>query len=109
MVLEDLHTALQETGVGGDHIVYGQFEEGEVPTFPWIVFYATGETPFSADDNVYFVRVDVTIELYTQKKEPETEKCLEAVLDDYDLYYRKQEVYVEDEDFFMILYTTSIY
>lgn len=105
MDLNKLHRILIETEIP---VVYDQFEEGGVPPLPWIAFYETDLIPFPADDGVYFAQQEIAIELYTDKKDPESEEILESVLRDYNFYYTKSETAVIDESLCMIVYTIRI-
>ena len=49
----------------------------------------------------------MNVELYTDLKDPETEK-LEAVLDERGIFYEKTEVWIESEKLYEVLYTFEI-
>lgn len=106
MDLDRLYRILLETELP---VVYDQFEEEGVPPLPWIVYYETDATTFSADNHVYFASQEVAVELYTEKKDPDTEQKLEDVLDYYEFYYSKSESSVLDEGLCLITYTIVIY
>lgn len=107
MTLSDLYEVLTE--LDNCSVTYGQFEEGEAPELPWIAYYSTGELPFYADDHLYFTQVNVTIELYTEYKDLETEQKLEDLLYENELEYIKREEYIDEEDFYVIIYETLIH
>jgi hypothetical protein len=48
------------------------------------------------------------IELYTDKKDPEIELTVENVLDSYDFFYNKSEVWIEEEKLYEVLYTMEV-
>lgn len=45
------------------------------------------------------------IELYTDKKEPDVEEQVEAVLDEHGIFYNKTEVWIESEKLYEVLYS----
>ena len=74
---EQITDLLRQTGLP---FAYHHFTEGESPDPPFLVYLTPGSHNFSADGMVYY-RVDqLDIELYTDKKQPEQEAKLEAVL-----------------------------
>lgn len=66
---------------------YHHFAEGECPQPPFLVFLSTGERTFSADNEMYFSSKQLDIELYTDRKQPETERQVEAVLRRHHIFY----------------------
>ena len=57
---------------------------------------------------VYY-RVDqLDIELYTDKKQPEQEAKLEAVLDEAGLFYNKTERFIQSEQLYEVLYEMEV-
>jgi hypothetical protein len=59
---------------------YDHFAEGEGPDPPFLCFRCPNSDNFAADGTVYFPITEIDIELYTDKKDPETEKKLEGLL-----------------------------
>ena len=84
---------------------YDHFAEGESPEPPFICWLLPGSNNFSADGGVWFKKSEVHIELYTDKKEPETESAVEAVLDSYGIFYNKTETWIESERLFEVMYS----
>lgn len=84
---------------------YDHFAEGESPDPPFICYLLPMSDNFSADGGVYFKLSEVHIELYTDKKEPETEFALEAVLDEHGVFYNKTEIWIESEKLYEVMYT----
>ena len=57
---------------------------------------------------VYY-RVDqLDIELYTDKKQPEQEAKLEAVLDEAGMFYNKTERFIQSEQLYEVLYEMEV-
>ena len=84
---------------------YDHFAEGESPEPPFITYLLPGSDNFAADGKVYFRVTEVHIELYTNAKDPEVEARVEAVLDEYDIFYDKTEVWIESEKLYEVLYS----
>lgn len=83
---------------------YHHFAEGESPDPPFLVYLLPVSDNFSADGKVYFNANEVHIEVYTDYKSPKVEEQVEAVLDEYGIFYNKSEVYIESEKLYEVLY-----
>lgn len=57
---------------------YDHFAEGESPEPPFICFLFPGSENFSADNIVYAEFLNLSVELYTDEKDPELEDQVEA-------------------------------
>lgn len=108
MTLEDLHTIL--TGINGfaDKVTYNAWNKNNVPKLPFICYLCTQTNNFKADNKVYKVIQNVDIELYTQIKEPATERLIEDALDANNIVWEKYEDYLETEKCYMFTYEISI-
>ena len=84
---------------------YDHFAEGESPDPPFITYLLPGSDNFPADGKVYFRITEVHIELYTDEKNPEVERQVEAVLDEHGIFYDKTEVWIESEKLYEVLYS----
>ena len=87
---------------------YHHFAEGQSPNPPFLVYLYPGSHNFSADGKVYKKASQLDIELYTDLKDPEMEKRLEAVLDEHGLFYDKTETYLDTENMYEVLYETEV-
>lgn len=83
---------------------YDHFAEGEAPSPPFICYLIPGSDNFAADGKAYFKAEQVHLELYTDKKDPETEQLVEAVLDSHGIFYDRTEVWIESEKLYEVLY-----
>ena len=63
---------------------------------------AETEIPFAYD---HFAE---SIELYTDEKDPELEDRVEAVLNAYELFWNKSEVWIESEKLYEVLYQMTV-
>ncbi len=105
MSYEEINEMMQEMGLP---FAYHHFAEGEAPKPPFLIFLSPGETTFSADNRMYFSFKKLDIELYTDRKSPESEQQVEAVLNRYHLYYTKTEAWIESEKLYEILYELEV-
>ena len=88
----------------GIDFAYDHFAEGETPQPPFCVYLNPVAHNFSADGAVYYPVTEVNIELYTDKKDPETEKKLEFLLTEAGIFYEKTEVWIASERLYEVLY-----
>ena len=72
---------------------------------PFICYLLPGSNNFSADGKVYHKINEVHIELYTDLKDLAVEQQVEDVLDEYEIFYNKSEVWIESEKLYEVLYT----
>ena len=87
---------------------YDHFAEGESPDPPFICFFFPGSENFAADDVVYMEFSNLSIELYTDEKDPELEDSVEAVLNAHELFWNKSEVWIESEKLYEVLYQMTV-
>ena len=87
---------------------YDHFAEGESPDPPFMVFLFPRSDNFGADNKVYQKINVLHIELYTDKKSPDIETKVEAVLDKYELFYEKTEVWIASERLYEVLYEMEV-
>ena len=99
--MDKLLEILSETGIP---FAYDHFAEGESPEPPFICCLLPGSDNFAADGIVYCKISRVHIELYTDKKDLEMEKRVEAVLSKHGIFYHKTEVWIDSEKLYEVLY-----
>lgn len=88
----------------GIDFAYDHFAEGETPQPPFCVYLNPAAHNFSADGAVYYPVNVVNIELYTEKKDPESEKKIEILLNEAGIFYEKTEEWIASEHLYEILY-----
>lgn len=108
MTLTELYTAL--TGITGfkNKVVYRAFPEGEAPALPFICYLVEGSDNFGADDIVYKSITKVQIELYSENKDTASESAIESLLASLSIYWEKDEVYIDDERCYEIIYYIEV-
>ena len=105
MTYENVIEMLEEAGLP---LAYDHFAEGESPEPPFLIFVFPGTDNVFADDTVYQKIDELNIELYTDKKDPETENLIEDILIAHELPYEKSEVWIESEKMYEVLYQTQM-
>lgn len=85
---------------------YNHFAEGEAPTPPFICYMVEGSQNFFADNRV-FERIDhITVELYTDRKDPKLEAAVEKAFCAF--CWDKSEAYIETEKLYQIIYEIEV-
>ncbi len=103
MNLKNLFAVLRTTGLS---VVYRQWEQA--PALPYLVYYVSDSANFGADNAVYLETLNCTVELYSDKKHPETEALVENAFRAADLYYEKSESWIAEESLCLVAYTINI-
>lgn len=72
---------------------------------PFVVYYGSGQTKRAADDTHYWSEDTYTIEYYFTEKSSTNEEGIEAaILAEGFQFEKSEDVYLEDEDVFVIYY-----
>ncbi|HEK9100201.1 hypothetical protein KFD70_11910 [Bacillus pfraonensis] len=104
MTLAELKKILDATGYS---VVYSHFTatpDITIPEPPYICFLVNGSANLMADNKVYQKVNDVSIELYTLRKDLAAEAKLEKVLDDLEIPYESFEAFIESEKLYQKIY-----
>ena len=83
---------------------YDHFAEGEAVEPPFICYLSPETDNFSADGKAYFKVNQYHLEVYTDRKDTDLEKKIEAVLDRHEIFYDRTEVWIEEEHLYEVLY-----
>ena len=84
---------------------YHHYAEGESPDPPFLLYLYPESSNYGADNIVYVKGTRVYIELYTDRKDPETEGRVEHALETHGIYWEKSEVWIESESLYEVLYS----
>lgn len=103
MTLKEIYKELSALGMP---CAYSHFDD--VPQAPYLVFYTNGSDNFGADGEVYYPVTELRIELYSDKKDLEAEKKIEDWLKEKELFYQKNEIYIESEKYICETYEINI-
>ncbi|CDV96353.1 Hypothetical protein DPCES_5355 [Desulfitobacterium hafniense] len=99
----ELFSLLKSAGLP---VAYHHFKKPPAP--PYLVCLFAYSNNFGADNGVYSKANNYQVELYTTKKDPETENLVESALDAAEIYWEKSEAYIESEELFQVLYAVEI-
>lgn len=106
MTKEEVYEMIKSTGLP---CAYYQFNVGEAPELPYIVYYYPQSADVMADNINYVDKEQLAIELYTQNKDFDVEKTVEDVLKAHGLAFAREEQYIDDEKMYEILYLMEVY
>lgn len=91
---------LQSTGLP---CAYSHFKKKQSP--PYIVYIGNGQNTFQADDTHYWKQNTYQVEYYFTTKNEQNEEAIEtALLDNGFLYEKSEDIYIEEEEVFVIYY-----
>ena len=105
MELSELYLLLRRVGIP---VTYSHFEEGQAPSLPYICYLEVSTDNFKADGKVFKKITDVDIELYTRKKELDIESVIEQLLNDNNIPWDSDEIYIQDEKLFKKTYEVRL-
>ena len=91
---------LQSTGLP---CAYSHFKKKQSP--PYIVYIGNGQNTFQADDTHYWKQNTYQVEYYFTTKNEQNEEAIEsALLENGFLYEKSEDIYIEEEEVFVIYY-----
>lgn len=108
MTLSGLYTVLNSIEAFTNKVTYRAFPVGDAPELPFICYMATDTNNLAADCKIYQVVQDVDIELYTENKDLTSESAVENALNAASVPWEKTEVYIEEQECYMITYEVSL-
>lgn len=96
-------TVYQQLAALGYPIAYGYHSKPQ--NLPYLCLLGAGQDHFEADNTYYTSKDNWQLEYYFKVKDPSVEQSIEALLLQNGYKYDKSEdVYIEDEDVFVIYY-----
>ncbi len=108
MNLIELKKILDATGYPVAYSHFTATPGKPVPKPPYICYLVDGSPNMIADNKVHHKINDVTIELYTIKKDLVAESKLEQALDDHEIPYESFEAFIESEKMYQKTYETRL-
>lgn len=105
MRIEQIEEMLDEIGI---EYRYHHFETEEAVEPPFICWLMPGNNNFAADGKVYFEAKKLHIELYTDNKDMELEEKVENVLNGHEIFWSKEETWIESEAMYEVLYEMEV-
>ena len=95
-----IYSTLQSTGLP---CAYSHFKTDQTP--PYIVYIGNGQDNLDADNTHYWRNNRYQVEYYFTEKNESNEASIEdALLDAGFLYEKSEDIYLEDQDVFLIYY-----
>ena len=95
-----IYQTLQTTGLP---CAYSHFRTNQSP--PYIVYIGNGQEVFEADNTHYYRENNYQVEYYFTTKDESNEASIEdALLGAGYLYEKSEDVYIEDQNVFVIYY-----
>ena len=95
-----IYATLQSTGLP---CAYSHFKTTQTP--PYIVYIGNGQDVLNADNTHYWRRNTYQVEYYFTTKNESNEAAIEdALLENGFIYEKSEDVYIEDQDVFVIYY-----
>lgn len=87
---------------------YHHFAEGEAPELPYLIYLYPESIEFSADGKVYAKGTVLQIELYSEIRDIPLERRIEQVLDAYEMFYHKEELFIDSERLYEVMYEMEV-
>ena len=95
-----IYETLQSTGLP---CAYSHFKTDQDP--PYIVYIGNGQDVLNADNTHYWRRNTYQVEYYFTIKNESSEAAIEdALLENGFIYEKSEDIYIEDQDVFVIYY-----
>lgn len=108
MTQAELYQALKSIGLP---VAYHHFEgtdQNPVPAPPYIVYLFSYSSDFMADNTNYAEISNFQIELYTIKKDLQSEALAQNKLKALELPYSKVETYLDTEKLYQVIYEVRL-
>ncbi len=103
MTLEEIYQALKSIGLP---VVYRAFKVPQNP--PFLVYLFAYKSDLMAENQNYVEIDNFQVELYTENKDPTTEKLVENKLKELGLPYSKTETFLQSEGLFQLVYDIQL-
>lgn len=103
MTEAELYQLLNSTGLP---VSYHHFKDP--PNLPYLVYLFSYSNNFGADNKVYEKINNYQVELYSDKKDLVSEKLIEDLFDNNEIFYEKTETYIDSEDLYQVMYEIQI-
>ena len=102
MTQAELHAALESTGL---LVAYHHFAEGSGVDPPYIVYLVSDATGWGSDERNEIKRTSYLVELYTDKKDLETQAKIESLFNVRGIRFGSVEGYIDSEKLYQVVYT----
>ena len=101
----EIKTMIDAVGIPS---AYYQFADDTEQATPFICYFFTSSNDLSAD-NINYCRIEqLNIELYTDVKDFALEARLEQILTEHEIFFAKEETYIDSERMHETIYTSDV-
>lgn len=108
MTYAEIATMIAGTGLPNAYYEFPIDPDNPPPDPPFITFYYSADADVLADNQNFLHIVVLTLELYTDNKDFDTEAVVETALRGAGLAWDKTETWIDSERMFQTTYTTEI-
>ena len=105
MTPQQIKTMIESVGIP---YAYHQFADDTGQQPPFICFFYGNSTDLAADDTNYTRIEPLYIELYTDVKDFAIEARLEQILTEHEIFFAKEETYIDSERMHETIYTSDV-
>lgn len=105
MSIEQIAEILKLTGYP---VAYYMFPKKKAQNPPYIIYYEPGSNNFVADNVVYQPIKQITVELYTETKDPTAETAIETALKNAEIAWNKIETWIDTDNMYQIAYEFEV-
>ena len=102
MTLKELKTLLETSQMP---VAFNHFKTAQ--KLPYIVYIIADNNQLAADNVVYHSDPVIQVELYTVRKETDTEATVESLIGPL-FFYTKEEGYLPDEQMYLVTYRFTL-
>lgn len=106
MTYQDVKELVKSVGLP---YAYYQFPQGTGQSPPFSCYFFNSSDDFEADNRNYQPIRTLHLEIYTDQKDFDLEMQVEALLNERDLPYYKEETYIKDQRLYMTSYEMEVY
>ena len=99
MELNEIYTKLKTLKIPGAYLKFNKPQQ-----LPFVVFYESATEIKGADTYNLYRDVTITIELYTDLKQPQLERQIEALFRDREID-KSSDTYLKEEDMYMTVFS----
>jgi hypothetical protein len=101
----EIKTMIDAVGIPS---AYYQFADDTEQATPFICYFFTSNNDLSADNINYCCIERLNIELYTDTKDFALEARLEQILTEHEIFFAKEETYIDSERMHETIYTSDV-
>ena len=105
MTPSEIKSMVEEFGIPS---AYYEFADNTELAPPFVCYFFTSSNDLSAD-NINYCRIErLNIELYTDVKDFALETRLEQILAEHEIFFAKEEAYIDSERMHETIYTSDV-